>query len=181
MFARTRIAVAAGPALVMLLSACSSSAATPPAAQSVVSSAAAASTPASAAAATSASAPAKGPADAATLAVKMADSSLGSIVVDGLGMTLYMYTKDTQGSNASTCSGACLVNWPALIGKPTMGAGVDDSKLGSFTRTDGTVQATYNGWPLYYWKSDLKAGDVLGQNVGSVWYVLDRDGNPVKK
>ena len=180
MFARTRIALAVGPALVMLLSACSSSTAAPAAAQSVVSSAAAASSvPASASA--SASAPAKGPADAATLAVKMADSSLGSILVDGKGLTLYMYTKDTQSSNASTCSGACLVNWPALIGKPTKGAGVDDSKLGSFTRADGTVQASYNGWPLYYWKSDIKAGDVLGQNVGGVWYVLDRDGTPVKK
>ena len=177
MFARTRIALAVGPALVMLLSACSSSSAAPAAPQSVVSSAPAAS--ASASAPASASASARGPADAATLAVKMADSSLGSILVDGKGRTLYMYTKDTK--SASTCTGACLVNWPALIGKPTMGAGVDDSKLGSFTRTDGTAQASYNGWPLYYWKSDVKAGDVLGQNVGTVWFVLDHDGNPVKK
>lgn len=178
MFARTRIALAVGPALVMLLSACSSSTAAP-AAQSVVSSAAAAST--SAAAPASTSAPAKGPADAATLAVKMADSSLGSILVDGKGMTLYMYTKDTQGSNASTCSGGCLTAWPALSGKPTKGAGVDDSKLGSFTRTDGSVQATYNGWPLYYYAKDTKVGDVTGQNVGTVWFVLDHDGTPVKK
>jgi predicted lipoprotein with Yx(FWY)xxD motif len=160
----------------MLLSACSSSTAAP-AAQSVVSSAPVA----SASAAASTSAPAKGPADAATLAVKMADSSLGSILVDGKGMTLYMYAKDTKGSNASTCSGGCLTAWPALSGKPTMGAGVDDSKLGSFTRTDGSVQATYNGWPLYYYAKDTKVGDVTGQNVGSVWFVLDRDGNPVKK
>ena len=177
MFARTRIALAAGPALVMLLSACSSSTASPAAPASVVSSAPAASAPAAA----STSAAAKGPADAATLAVKMADSSLGSILVDGKGMALYMYTKDTQGSNASTCSGGCLTAWPALSGKPTKGAGVDDSKLGSFTRTDGSVQATYNGWPLYYYAKDTKVGDVTGQNVGSVWYVLDRDGNPVKK
>ena len=177
MFARTRIALAAGPALVMLLSACSSSTATPAApAQTVVSSAPAA----SASAPASASASARGPADAATLAVKMADSSLGSILVDGKGLTLYMYTKDTQNAKASVCTGGCLVNWPALIGKPTMGAGVD-SKLGSFTRSDGIVQASYNGWPLYYGKSDVKAGDVLGQNVGGVWYVLDRDGSPVKK
>lgn len=178
MFARTRIALTVGPALVMLLSACSSSTATP-ATQSVVSSAPAAS--ASASAPASAPAPAKGPADAATLAVKMADSSLGSILVDGKGMALYMYTKDTQSSKASVCSAGCLVAWPSLSGKPTMGAGVDDSKLGSFTRADGTVQATYNGWPLYYYAKDTKVGDVTGQNVGTVWFVLDHDGNPVKK
>ena len=177
MFARTRIALAVGPALVMLLSACSSSTATPAAAQSVVSSAPVASAPAPA---SSAAAP-KAPADAATLAVKMADSSLGSILVDGKGMALYMYTKDTQGANASVCSGGCLAAWPALLGKPTMGAGVDDSKLGSFTRADGSVQATYNGWPLYYYAKDTKVGDVTGQNVGTVWFVLDHDGNPVKK
>jgi predicted lipoprotein with Yx(FWY)xxD motif len=111
----------------------------------------------------------------------MADSSLGSILVDGKGMTLYMYTKDTQNSKASVCSGGCLTAWPALSGKPTMGAGVDDSKLGSFTRTDGSVQAMYNGWPVYYYAKDTKVGDVTGQNVGTVWFVLDRDGNPVKK
>ncbi len=178
MFARTRIALAAGPALLMLLSACSSSTVTPAAsAPPVVSSA-----PATSASAAASSAPApKGPADAATLAVKMADSTLGSILVDGKGMTLYMYTKDTQGSKASVCSGGCLAAWPALSGAPTKGAGVDDTKLGSFTRADGTVQATYNGWPLYYFAKDTKPGDVAGQNVGSVWYVLDHDGNPVKK
>jgi predicted lipoprotein with Yx(FWY)xxD motif len=177
MFARTRIALAVAPALVMLLSACSSSTATPAAPQSVVSSApvASASAPASSAAAP------KAPADAATLAVKMADSSLGSILVDGKGMALYMYTKDTQGAKASVCTGGCLAAWPALLGKPTMGAGVDDSKLGSFTRADGSVQATYNGWPLYYYAKDTKVGDVTGQNVGTVWFVLDHDGNPVKK
>jgi len=69
----------------------------------------------------------------------------------------------------------------ALLGKPTAGTGVDDSKLGSFTRADGTTQATYNGWPLYYWKNDAKPGDVTGENVQSVWFVIGRDGNPVKK
>lgn len=108
----------------------------------------------------------------------MADTTLGSILVDGKGMTLYMFTKDT--ANMSACTGACLVAWPPLIGKPTMGTGVDDSKLGSFTRADGSTQATYNSWPLYYWKGDAKAGDVSGQNVNAVWFVLDRDGDPVK-
>ena len=94
-------------------------------------------------------------------------------------MTLYLYTKDSPGK--SVCEGACLVAWPPLIGKPTVGAGVDDSKLGSFIRSDGRTQATYNGWPVYYYKTDAKPGDVTGQNVGGVWFVLDRDGGAVKK
>lgn len=171
MLARS-IALAAVPAAcVLLLSACSGAPTT---------SAPAASAPAATSAApasSAASAPAE--ADATALAVKMADSSLGSILVDGKGMTLYMFTKDS--ANTSACSGECLAAWPPLLGKPTEGSGVDDSKLGSFQRTDGSTQATYNGWPLYYWKGDAKAGDVTGQNVNSVWFVLDRDGDPVKK
>ena len=51
----------------------------------------------------------------------------------------------------------------------------------TFQRADGSTQATYNGWPLYYWKGDTNAGDVSGQNVSGVWFVLDHDGNPIKK
>ena len=175
MFARSRIALAAGPALcAVLFSACTAT----PAPYGAPATSAASSAPASGAS-SPAMAPAPMTADAATLALKMADSSLGSILVDGKGMTLYMFAKDS--ANTSVCTGACLVAWPPLLGKPTPGAGVDDSKLGSFTRSDGTTQATYKGWPLYYWKDDQKPGDVLGQNVSGVWFVLDRDGDPIKK
>jgi len=185
MFARSRIALAVAPAaLLVLLSACSGPAtpaapATTAASSAPASSAPASSTPASSAPASSAPAPA--PADAATLALGTAETSLGTILVDGKGMTLYMFTKDTQNSNASACTGQCLAAWPPLYGKPTAGKGADDSKLGSFALPDGTDQATYNGWPLYYWKGDAKAGDTSGQKVGGVWFVLDRDGEPIKK
>ena len=176
MLTRSRIALAAALiACLALLSACTSPAT--PAAPAT--SAASSSAPASSAPA--ASAPAPAPADAATLALGVADTSLGSILVDGKGMTLYMFTKDTQNSKASACTGQCLVAWPPLYGTPTAGKGADDSKLGSFALPDGSMQATYNGWPLYYWKDDAKAGDVLGQKVGGVWFVLDHDGNPIKK
>jgi len=177
MFARSRIALAVAPAAcLVLLSACTSPAtpAAPAPATTAASSAPATSAPA-------ASAPAPAPADAATLALGLADTGLGSILVDGKGMTLYMFTKDTQGSNASACTGQCLTAWPPLMGKPTAGKGADDSKLGSFALPDGSTQATYNGWPLYYWKGDVKAGDTAGQKVGGVWFVLDKDGNPIKK
>jgi len=103
------------------------------------------------------------------------------LLVDGKGRTLYLFTKDTQGGNASACTGQCLVAWPPLYGKPTAGKGADDSRLGSFALPDGTLQATYNGWPLYYWKDDAKPGDTTGQKVGGVWFVLDRDGDAVGK
>lgn len=113
------------------------------------------------------------------LALKVVDSPLGEILVDGNGMTLYLFTQDTQGEDASVCEGQCLVNWPPLLGVPTEGEGVDDSKLGSFTRSDGSVQASYNGWPLYYWVQDTAPGQSTGQGVQGVWYVLDRDGDAV--
>lgn len=116
--------------------------------------------------------------DAAALTLRMAETDLGSILVDGNGMTLYMFTRDS--ANTSACEGQCLVNWPPLLGTPTAGEGVDDSKLGSFQRADGTTHATYNGWPLYYWVNDANPGDTTGQNVQGVWFVLDRDGEPIR-
>ena len=115
-----------------------------------------------------------------TPTVATASTDLGTILVDGSGMTLYMYTPDTQGAGASTCEGECLAAWPALVGMPSAGAGVDAAKLGSFTRTDGTTQATYNGWPLYLWVQDKAPGDTTGQDVNGVWYVLDAQGEPIK-
>ena len=169
---RSRLAVGIGTLGVLtLLAACSATPAQPGAAPTT----SMPSTPASA----PASAPAGGgQADAATLALAMADNPLGEILVDGKGMTLYLFTKDSP--NTSACEGQCLVNWPPLLGEPTAGMGVDDSKLGSFTRTDGRVQATYNDWPLNYWKNDAAPGDATGQKVQDVWFVLDRDGEAIK-
>jgi predicted lipoprotein with Yx(FWY)xxD motif len=108
------------------------------------------------------------------------DAKLGKILVDGKGMTLYMFTKDE--ADKSNCNAACLANWPALLtsGSPVAGAGVDASKLGSTATTDGRKIVTYNHFPLYYWVKDSKAGDTTGQNVGKVWFVVAPDGSPNK-
>jgi len=102
--------------------------------------------------------------------------TLGSFLVDSKNMTLYLYTKDTP--NTSNCYDKCATAWPPLLttGSPIPGTGVDDSKLGTTKRTDGSMQVTYNGWPLYYYVKDSKPGDVTGQNVGSVWFVITPDG-----
>jgi predicted lipoprotein with Yx(FWY)xxD motif len=104
------------------------------------------------------------------------DATISSFLVDSAGMTLYIYTKDTP--NTSVCYGGCATAWPPLLtnGTPTAGTGVTASMLGTTTRTDGTVQVTYNSWPLYYFAKDKVAGDTTGEGVGSVWYVMTPTG-----
>ncbi|MFN8633941.1 MAG: hypothetical protein U0893_08815 [Chloroflexota bacterium] len=110
--------------------------------------------------------------------VKVAtDPVLGKILVDGKGMTLYLYSRDEKGkSNCyNTATSQCETNWP-ILRPPAAGAPTGSSDLGGtlgvIDRTDGTKQVTYNQIPLYYWKDDKKAGDTLGQKVGGVWWVL---------
>ena len=107
------------------------------------------------------------------------DPALGQILVDGKGMTLYMYTVD--GPNQSNCAGDCLVKWPPFLtkGNPILGPGVDDSKVGTALLADGSKIVTYNQMPLYYWFKDTKPGDTSGQGIGSVWFVVNPDGKPV--
>jgi predicted lipoprotein with Yx(FWY)xxD motif len=104
------------------------------------------------------------------------NATLGSFLVDGNGRSLYLYTKDTP--NTSVCYDKCATAWPPLLtkGAPVAGTGVDATLLGTTNRTDGTVQVTYKGWPLYYYEKDTAAGDVTGQGVGEVWYVVAPDG-----
>lgn len=110
--------------------------------------------------------------------VMVADTDLGEILVDGEGRTLYLFTPDEQG--ASTCTADCLANWPSLTGPATAGDGVDESLLGTAARPDdGSEQVTYNGWPLYYFAADPSPGDINGQGVGDVWFVVDPAGEAV--
>lgn len=115
------------------------------------------------------------PASAAALAV--AESSLGEIVVDGEGLTVYMFDNDTQGAGASTCEGQCATNWPAVTTDSEMPEveGVT-GEVGTITGVDGATQITLNGWPLYYFAGDTAAGDVAGQGVNEVWWVLSAEG-----
>jgi predicted lipoprotein with Yx(FWY)xxD motif len=107
------------------------------------------------------------------------DPKLGQILVDGSGMTLYIYTKDSP--DTSTCTGGCAKAWPPLLsgGSPKAGSGVDQTKLGTAKLADGSLIVTYNHLPLYHWASDAKAGDTTGQGVGGVWYVIGPNGTPI--
>ena len=126
-------------------------------------------------------APAAKPAAVEAMINVASDPKLGKILVGNNGMTLYMYTKDAP--NQSNCSGGCLKAWPALLtmGSPTLGDGVDKTLVGTASLPDGSKIVTYNKMPLYYWVKDTKAGDVTGQNVGGVWYVVSPDGPVIGK
>lgn len=113
-------------------------------------------------------------------ALAVADTKLGKIIVDGQGMTAYYFTKDEAGSGKSVCAGECLVAWPAIPAAsdtPT-GAGIT-AKLGSITRDDGTKQMTVDGRPIYLFQKDKAPGDITGQGVGKVWYVVAPDGKMI--
>ncbi|MGB7052117.1 MAG: hypothetical protein WBG41_11155 [Acidimicrobiales bacterium] len=113
-------------------------------------------------------------------------AGLGAVLVDGQGLTLYLYSTDRQGS-PSRCYGICAVQWPPLVlpsgvSRPVAGPGIQAGLLSSVPRTDGPRQITYNGWPLYLWPPDRAPGKATGQaltNAGGLWYVLDPAGNAV--
>ena len=98
------------------------------------------------------------------------DASLGKILTDAKGFTLYYYAKDTDGK--SVCNGGCAVNWPPATadGTPTLPDGVTGT-LSLITRDDGSKMLAYNGKPLYTYIKDTDPGDTYGQGVGGVWTV----------
>jgi predicted lipoprotein with Yx(FWY)xxD motif len=116
--------------------------------------------------------------------VALGRTPLGAVLADAKGRTLYLFEKDTRGR--SSCYGPCATYWPPLLthGKPTAGARLKSSLLGVTHRTDGTLQVTYAGHPLYRFAQDTRAGQAAGQNVdafGAEWYVLSSAGKKIVK
>ncbi len=136
-----------------------------------------------AAAALAALAFAQNAAPAAVTGVNLAESSeYGQFLVDQNGMALYLFLPDAQG--ASTCYDDCATNWPPLTVEsadalPTLGEGLDQALLGTVERDDGTLQLTYNGWPLYYYLGDMEAGATNGQGLGGNWFLVSATGEAV--
>jgi predicted lipoprotein with Yx(FWY)xxD motif len=100
------------------------------------------------------------------------DATHGAILTDAEGKTLYLFTPDTT-PGESACYEQCAENWPPLTPADSMSlpAGVP-GELGTIDRTDGSKQVTYNDIPLYYYVADQAAGDVNGQGVGGIWFVV---------
>lgn len=116
---------------------------------------------------------------AGEVTVNLADTSLGSVLADGDGRILYVFTADAEG--VSNCSGDCLANWPALLSAtvPALGAGLDAGDFAVIARSEGGSQVTFNGMPLYYFVGDTAPGQTTGQGVGEKWFVVDADGKLV--
>ncbi len=108
------------------------------------------------------------------------NKAVGNYLVDGKGDTLYWFTKDSM--DQSACTGGCLKAWPAFDPKTLAAPSVlNPADFGTITRSDGGEQETYKGYPLYYWQNDKNRGDVTGEGVGKVWYVIDPANFPPSK
>ncbi|HEX5168217.1 MAG TPA: hypothetical protein VFW11_03530 [Cyclobacteriaceae bacterium] len=103
------------------------------------------------------------------------NSTLGDILVDGKGKTLYIFSKDVAGQ--SQCTGGCLTQWPVYFAEDiTPGAGIDAADFSTITRSDGQQQTAFQGWPLYYYSGDNASGDTNGEAIGNLWFVAKPGG-----
>jgi predicted lipoprotein with Yx(FWY)xxD motif len=128
------------------------------------------------------------PAAAATgpASLALADNALGKILVDGKGLTLYMFL--ARGGPA--CTDTCATAWPPLLtdgSAPTLGAGLDAKDFGFITRDDGSKQVTFYGAPVYYFAGDPyvpggdgAAGDTKGHGLNGQWFVIGADGKEIE-
>ena len=156
-----KILSAAGlAALALALSACASSSSSSPAA----------STPAAGA---GSSAPAS---SAGGSTLNMTTINGTAVVTNSKGRTVYWFVPDT--STTSKCTGSCATYWPPVTGPVTAGSGVTGT-LSTITRPDGTMQATYDGHPLYTYVGDTAAGQAKGNGLnlsGGLWYEMTVSG-----
>jgi predicted lipoprotein with Yx(FWY)xxD motif len=157
---RRHLIVASLAAAVLALTACASSSSS-----SSSSAAAPSGTPAAGASSSS---------SGTTLMVRTIGSA--QVVTNSAGLTLYWFAPDT--STTSKCTGACATYWPPVKGPATAGSGVTGT-VGVITRPDGTMQATYDGHPLYTYVADSAPGQNKGNGLnlsGGLWYEMTVSG-----
>jgi predicted lipoprotein with Yx(FWY)xxD motif len=113
-------------------------------------------------------------------AVSVGSSSLGKILVDSRGLTLYSYGHDQR--NVSNCTDVCARVWPpaTVSGTPPAATGVSQAKLKTINRLDGRTQLVYNGRPLYTFSEDTRRGQMGGEGFLGVWFVVSPAGSPIK-
>jgi predicted lipoprotein with Yx(FWY)xxD motif len=120
---------------------------------------------------------ASGDAGAESIGLSVADTDAGPSLVGPNGMTLYVFTQDTDGT--STCTDECATAWPPLTveagAEVESGDGVT-GELAIVDREDGDSQVTYDGMPLYYYSGDSEPGDATGEGVNDVWFIASPEG-----
>jgi predicted lipoprotein with Yx(FWY)xxD motif len=116
------------------------------------------------------------PAAAAATVGTASVGDLGTVLVDGNGMTLYWFENDT--GSTSTCTDSCAGTWPALAtsGSAAATGKAETSMLATTSRPDGATQVTYNGHPLYLYSGDTAAGEANGEDIGGVWHAVTTQG-----
>jgi predicted lipoprotein with Yx(FWY)xxD motif len=107
-------------------------------------------------------------------------TSVGGVLADARGHTLYSYADDH--GRTPSCYASCASLWPPFLtaAKPIAGTGAKLKLLGTTTRKDGKLQVTYAGHPLYFFSGDAKAGQVKGQGYEGSWWALAASGAKVK-
>jgi predicted lipoprotein with Yx(FWY)xxD motif len=108
---------------------------------------------------------------ATSAAVKVGNvGSVGMVLTDPNGMTLYIRKSDPTGG--SSCTGTCATTWPPLVSSVASPVKPDGltGDLGTFIRDDGSKQVSYNGQALYDFSGDKASGDANGQGIGGVWF-----------
>ncbi|OEK07845.1 hypothetical protein A8C32_15295 [Flavivirga aquatica] len=102
------------------------------------------------------------------------NTTLGNILTDENGMSLYFFSKDSNGESA--CVDGCVAAWPIFYSESlTLDEGLSASDFAQITRADGEKQTTYKGWPLYYFANDNAVGDTNGDKFGNNWFVAKPD------
>ena len=97
----------------------------------------------------------------------------GYVLADAAGYTIYWFARDHRGSPRSACTGRCLLVWLPVTGHPVAAKGVRlDAVLGTITRPDGVVQATYDGYLLYTFGDDSAPGQAHGNGAAGAWHVI---------
>jgi predicted lipoprotein with Yx(FWY)xxD motif len=157
---RRHLIVASLAAAVLALTACASS-----------------SSSSSSSAATPSGTPAAGASSSSSGTTLMVRTIGGAqVLTNSAGLTLYSFAPDT--STTSKCTGSCATYWPPVKGPATAGSGVTGT-LGVITRPDGTMQATYDGHPLYTYVADTAPGQNKGNGLnlsGGVWHEVTVSG-----
>jgi predicted lipoprotein with Yx(FWY)xxD motif len=121
------------------------------------------------------------PAKSAQIVAK--DSEFGRVLFDANGQVVYVFEIDRP--NRSNCTSAeCVKAWPPVLTRqpPSAGSGVDAGQLGTIRRSDGKLQVTYNGRPLYFYEHE-RPGEIKCHNVnlhGGLWWVVTPKGEPVQ-
>jgi predicted lipoprotein with Yx(FWY)xxD motif len=175
---RHRLVAASALPLIFVLAACSSGATPSPtsvtASQPPAASQPAASEPAASSTAGSTASSETGE----TYEVKVASGTVAGATASFLtgedGKTLYIFTNDKAGDGKSACYDQCATNWPPFTVDDKSELKADSGVTGTLdvlTRTDGTLQVTYKGAPLYYYAADTAAGDTKGEGVAGKWHV----------